>query len=273
MISVAVLGRAQGQADAFFPGIYGNWNITHYDWHNPPDVYVEYGGVHWDSTTVLVDSIFKWSLAQSYNGWWGFDGLIAVDSDRVLIRPIGSGDTLPIQVLYDFGLNLGDTAYLGDEPPWTIATVTTIDTVFAAGRTRRRLTFSNADEWIAGIGSRSGFFFPVSAILFEDSYELTNFCGGFINDDGVAYDACWPQELGMTENSGRELTIYPNPCSQSFSILTTGRNETCRVVNDLGQTVLEHRITGRQEVVDVTRLYPGIYTVMSNGSRSRLVIE
>lgn len=74
-------------------------------------------------------------------------------------------------------------------------------------------------------------------------------------------------------SAGSSFDIYPNPAKSSFSV-AGGHGRTLKLVNSLGQTVLEQKLELETTAI-ATRLSAGIYycTVSGTGKRVKLIIE
>jgi hypothetical protein len=89
---------------------------------------------------------------------------------------------------------------------------------------------------------------------------------------------CWT--LGLHEQNATigELTIYPNPASNTLYITGEGLNQQANeieIVTLLGQTLLKKKVktsTGKIEL-DIQALHAGIYFLKCNGTTKKVVIE
>ncbi len=220
------------------------------------------------------------SQGRSWGTVWRGDpiGLIAVDSGKVFYRStapyvysdLGFGyfDTTT-QVLYNFNLLVGDTAYAEQEP----ITVLAIDTVTLWGQARKHLMLSNEDEWIEGVGSVNGLFRPVAATwgLEAVSYSMVDFCGYYMDADSLPYEMCLPD--GFDEPIRSVITIGPNPCSDEFTIRSTSLDGVFTVCDVRGSLIQQGRITGKETHVTLPSLRSGLYMLRVQNTWMKLVIE
>ncbi len=205
-------------------------------------------------------------------------GLLAVDSGKVFYRStaeytysdLGWGyfDTTA-QILYDFNLLVGDTAYDEQDP----ITVVAIDTVAIWGQEREHLVLSNDDEWIEGVGSINGLFRPFAYTwgLESVSYEMVDFCGYYIAPDSLPYQMCLPD--GLDERSGPNITIGPNPCSGEFTIRAVPRDGLFTICDVRGSLIRQGRTTGTETHVALVGVPAGLYMVRVQNTWTKLVIE
>lgn len=111
-------------------------------------------------------------------------------------------------VLYDFGLTIGDTAYFennsGVNDPFTPVIVDNISYQDIQGELHKKLTLSNQDIWVQGIGSLIHPLWPVMS-HFEINYIFCSADLYYVNQGnyyGFLYeeqDCSWYYEIGVTE--------------------------------------------------------------------------
>ena len=132
-------------------------------------------------------------------------------------------DTVKEVVLYDFGLDLGDTSYFFDPllfPDYDCfmpRVVTLVNYISVFGSNRRRLLVkgdagNGPDYWIEGVGSDHGLFGPY-AKEFESEWTLCSFenMGEILvspNPDGGCISAINPLSVSNS------LQVYPNPSDE-----------------------------------------------------------
>ena len=87
------------------------------------------------------------------------------------------------------------------------------------------------------------------------------------------------EENGPSTGSGatRTLTVYPNPTNNVLFVetrrATTLPEETYRIVNPLGQTVMEGQITTEKQQIDVRNLPKGVYFITVGDATRKFVVE
>lgn len=79
--------------------------------------------------------------------------------------------------------------------------------------------------------------------------------------------------LGIGEKPLQELTLYPNPASDSFRLTATGTQPLPIVIYNAGGTAVQSLKVAPGDVIDVTGLTNGLYLVRSAGGVGRLVIS
>ena len=160
-------------------------------------------------------------------------------------------------VLYDFSLEVGDTA-----PHYSFTQqfpiVQSIDTINIGGVLRKVINFSHSNDidvwfsngtnymqelsWIEGIGSTQGFLFP-----FVESSEYGSFANVLVcysSNDSIIYHNshftdCMPTNTITSPESTPSITAYPNPAKDRVTLeFGEARFSTLRLVNAAGATVL-----------------------------------
>jgi hypothetical protein len=71
--------------------------------------------------------------------------------------------------------------------------------------------------------------------------------------------------------SAREISINPNPAHNALFISTGNTYADYSIVNTLGQEVKTQQITGKDMVVNIDDLQPGIYFIVFNGAGNKAV--
>ena len=185
-------------------------------------------------------------------------------------------------LLYDFGLEVGDSIYFHDQDSpfqagWHY--VTSKNTVQIEGTDRVRLNFATdpisstlcAEPWTEGVGINAGPFWFMQgdcwhyqSVLFcyrqRDGMSLTNLLNGGI---------CTPVGLNEPAASPTGLSLQPNPATDRVLVEATQHLESIAIYNTQGQLMLTQspRSNGLQHELDVSALPAGMYVVRvaSNG--------
>ena len=83
--------------------------------------------------------------------------------------------------------------------------------------------------------------------------------------------------VGVGEMEDENLKIYPNPANgilfvetQNFASL---QGETYRIMNPLGQTLMEGQITTEKQQIDVRNLTKGLYFITVGDATRKFVVE
>ena len=87
------------------------------------------------------------------------------------------------------------------------------------------------------------------------------------------------EENGPSTGSGatRTLTVYPNPANNVLFVETRRATSlpvgTYRIVNPIGQTVMEGQITTEKQQIDVRNLPKGVYFITVGDATRKFVVE
>lgn len=143
----------------------------------------------------------------------------SVDPNNFFRGDFGTG----YELLYDFGLNVGDTAYLLQYSSNPIV-VTTVENIIIQNQNRRKLILSNNEEWIQGFGST---LHPLISKmhLFERYFEV---CSGDLEYFGNSpidmfyYEnetVCSLSIDEINDKKGYTLKVFPNPTMDGCIII------------------------------------------------------
>jgi hypothetical protein len=124
------------------------------------------------------------------------------------------------------------------------------------------------------------------------SYDVNLFDGGYavvaaMFNEGKEYEELAFSNLtdflvGIEENEGPStgsgtLTVYPNPAKGVLYVETRHATslpvETYRIMNPIGQTVMEGQITSEKQQIDVRDLPQGVYFITVGGATRKFVVE
>jgi hypothetical protein len=195
-----------------------------------------------------------WPIFKTYIGAYRQD----VQLKKVFfIYPSSSQECL----LYDFGLDIGDTLMGGCLEGEII--ISSIDSVLIGNEYRNRFLLSNSTYTIIeGVGSTAGLFEP----FFPFEYSGTLNC--FVHNGHTLYpDTITTCEIVTHANevkSVRSILISPNPFNNQTSIQTIQvlNNATLTVYNSLGQQVKQIKnISGQKITLNRDNLPSGIYFI------------
>jgi hypothetical protein len=161
---------------------------------------------------------------------WNFAGLVHASGEKVWRK-----DSLGIsRLLYDFSLNLGDSAWYEFSWPRDPQYLYVIqeDSVLTTAGYRKRIRFSEptgptafdvlADAWIEGIGSIRAPLFPANprTIFTEMSEELFISCAGtdsFLLWQSPDAAECYKKEVLSAEKLSSAAPLpYPNPFTENI---------------------------------------------------------
>ena len=83
--------------------------------------------------------------------------------------------------------------------------------------------------------------------------------------------------VGLGENEASAFKVYPNPANGILFVETCHgaslQMETYRIVNPIGQTVMEGQITMEKQQIDVRNLPKGVYFITVGGATRKFVVE
>ena len=255
------------------------WNVRQTGWGGSfsTEIYIIDG----DTAINSINYNKIWASFDSLSTWQ-YQGLLREDSNIVYYIPPNGVEG----VLYDFNLEVGDTAYINnvfcsDIPIYIID----IDTVNYFGITRKRWLLGGdgyAQEfWIEGIGSQHGplhtkfmscIVCPVWELLcYHDNNTLEYIMYGQTD--------CFQKTIGIEEITGKnKILIMPNPVKKGASIeikmdfipanidilnssgnlvqrLTSIQNETIKIeTNDLETGIYLLKVTNQENKIKTLKI-------------------
>ena len=177
-------------------------------------------------------------------------------------------------LLYDFGMQIGDTFSLSDSVYFAFqgrATIvlTQIDTIQLSGQPVRRFNFTTSNlgcdaipyyYWYEGIGSSFGFF--PNFYCFENG--VTFDCFHENNVDYVFYlqpgDDCMNITLGANNpDKVKKLTVFPNPSDGLINIQSDFNDDKVVITDMTGKCISSLKITVGNNLLNIQNLLPGLY--------------
>lgn len=168
------------------------------------------------------------------------------------------------ELLYDFGLEIGDSTYglYG-----SVGYITAIDEILIQGQTRKKFQIDNGVEtYIQGIGSVKHPFLPLM-YLFENSYVVCESSLQYIGpspiDSLVFSPDCNGEILSTNDVDERSFTVHPNPSTGLFNIgiFSTAPVDRILIYDLLGNEVVSNDLerTSAGFSVNLLGKAPGIY--------------
>ena len=217
------------------------WNEVHYDFSGQPfNARYTFGE---DSTRVGSNWYFEVLKSEEFSGDnFVTSGILIREFDNKVYQLI---DDEPI-LIYDFGLQLGDTFFI-DETNTNEAKsllVISIDSILTFdGIERKRFTFLCIDgsngttNWIEGIGNTNGLLDSRFSCTFDRNNRLLCF---FDSDDLIYTDStiseCWG--FSKTDNIDKNrFTIQPNPASDYIYVEGANKGTQYEILNSNGQLI------------------------------------
>ena len=194
-------------------------------------------------------------------------------------------------VLYDFGAVEGDEWEIKVGNESLVMHVDWTENIDYEGRPCRLLHVSDAEglfsgDIVSGIGHLTSFF-PERLMDDGDGFRVEGLRCYWVEDELVFKigdedcDAIYSEVHGLEENGpstgSGTLTVYPNPTNGVLFVETHGRaslsNQTYRITNLMGQTLLTGQITAETQQIDVTNLPKGMYFISIGGETRKFVVN
>ena len=194
-------------------------------------------------------------------------------------------------VLYDFGAEEGDTWVTKVGTETLIMHVDAVETVEYEGKTYRMLRVSDVDDIfsgdiVCGIGHLTSFF-PEKLMDNRDRISVEGLRCYWIEDelvfkpgdedcDAVYSEVHGVEEDGPSAGSGA-FTVYPNPTNDVLFVETrliaSLPDQTYRITNLMGQTVLSGNINADNQQIDVSSLPKGMYFITVADETRKFVVN
>ena len=215
-------------------------------------------------------------------------GIYREENGKVFMRenPGGMWPATEEFLLYDWEMNIGDTAYVqrGD---WTKGLVLdNISDTLMNGSQRRifHLHYMNNDSvteiWIEGMGSELGFPYsgtkdnPVSPFYYPMTAELLCYYeNGDLSWDNPHFDECIINYWLDVENVSEEsvLCLYPNPTQDCFTIKYTNNNvSTIKIFDMFGHEIYNDIMESSEKIINTNMFPDGVYYVLLQNTKDKL---
>jgi len=211
------------------------------------------------------------------------------DEQRTLIRKSTNCDEREY-LLYDFSLNVGDTAYVGWEMEGGVDTsltiVEAIDTIDYLGVPRRRFSILidrcpseweeplfTTDQWIEGVGSIMHPFYSLICLCDFCETGVGLLCA---DSSGVALHRYNPEgscdrTIGMSENMMHKMELRASMDQSGLHIQYPASFDKgmLNVTDALGRTVIDRHVIKSMHNVDLPALGNGAYVVLLSDGRTQ----
>ena len=197
-------------------------------------------------------------------------------------------------LLYDYSVEVGDTI----NGSWGEFIVTEVDTEFAVGKERKRITMESSydghiDIWLSGLGSKvSGYLQPGSPLFAPDagsefSCYLDELSGEYYYGDKDPLlcmifptgSACVTTSV-IDKEFVDQIKIFPNPTNGLITIeIDNDKNKqiNAQLLSFDGKLIINKKYISDNLTLDVSSLMPGIYIleVSQNGNKSnhKIIIQ
>ncbi len=257
-----------------------SWNVLECFWYNCSTFTYQY--VY--DTTFCNQTYSKMSFANNVNGYFRSD-----NTKTTFRKTLNCNDKE--YLLYDYSLNIGDTAFIGFNfelgltNDTTAFILTQIDTVnyFGVARQRFKMNYDRCNlgfpidymYWTRGIGSELHPFYSYHclcdfcennfALLCHDSTATQLF-------QSNAYNTCDTTiTVGLNEiNKTPVISINPNPFESAAFIRNDDlESMEIKIRNTSGQFL--NKLRGESEVLIGEELSPGIYFIEVNADSFRVI--
>lgn len=176
----------------------------------------------------IIDAKSYFKLYESHDknpATWNLWRYMREDNEKKIWFRMNSDDDEVL--MYDFGVQQGDTVYVGLEVAWEVPlTVDSIGTIEINGSGRTIVYLSDlyldySETWIEGIGSSKGICWSGSSDIVGGWYEYL--C--MSDDDELVYrnpnyGSCY-LITEVAELNSPSFRIYPNPSMEQFTIENT----------------------------------------------------
>ena len=200
-------------------------------------------------------------------------------------------------VLYDFGAEEGNTWVTKVGTEMLIMHVDAVETVEYEGKTYRMLRVSDADDIfsgdiVCGIGHLTSFF-PERLMNNRDGVRVEGMrcywnegelvfkygdedCDVVISElHGIEEDD--PSTPSTGSGTAGSLMVYPNPTNGILFVqklrATSLHDQTYRITNVMGQTLLTGKITDENQQIDVSSLPQGMYFITFASETRKFVVR
>ena len=195
-------------------------------------------------------------------------------------------------VLYDFAAEEGDNWEIKVGTETLTMHVDAVDYIEYEGKTYRVLHVSDPDDLfsgdiVCGIGHLTSFF-PERLMRNSDGFRVEGLRCYWVEDELVfnldgeeECDAIYSEVHGIEEGGpstgSGTLAVYPNPTDGMLIVqtlrATSLHDDTYRITNLMGQTVLSGNITAETQQIDVSNLPDGMYFIIFAGETQKFVVR
>lgn len=294
---------AYAQNDSILPNVFAEYVIQ--DEFINPDVNIWVSLIRFDKSDIFTgeetgeDTI----LVNAYDPVYGLYlpiAYVALDGYRAYIKRYEPdmgyehfnyyfGDDW--ELLYDFSLNVGDTAgtlygWDPDDPTTPPLIVLQVDTMYVQGEPRKVLKLGwppnhIEDTWIQGMGS---IMHPIAPKLYY--FEVSRIlCGAAmvyggpspVDSNYYSVSSCSISPVRDVGHSN-EVRIFPNPTKEHFTVSMEGMRRAVLVIHDqTGREVYRTSLLNEESQIPTNGFSPGIYFITIRNENAmavrKIVIE
>jgi hypothetical protein len=229
---------------------------------------------------LTVNSLEYNKVYRQRDSLYQYRGAFREENKRVYFIKAGCSNEI---LLYDFTLTAGDTMFLASQlcaPSNNYMVVSSIDSIQLLDNTyRKRINFAGYCSWVEGIGSLCGFLYPkysgmacicgISTVCFQHNNV-------FLYIDEI-HMPCFDYLISANEilANSEEINIYPNPVSQSASLLLTTASmsiSSIEIFNALGINKISITgISGNEYQLETNQLSKGLYFIRVNAGMNSYI--
>ena len=178
-------------------------------------------------------------------------------------------ENAPAVLLYDFGLEKGESVSAMDNVLWMVDTVYSMQIEGLPRRCQEMVSDNGeTDVWIEGLGSSKTGFFP--SVFFEDTFtellcvQTDVFWHRGYMYHNTKYNACHIEETTDCEfhtDQQFAVSVFPNPAKETITLRATGCNLQKVEILDVNGRVLHAATVNGTETFDynVSQMPSGIY--------------
>ena len=245
-----------------------------YTWSAPHPVGTFHEQHHQGETVTIGGQEYHTIYVQSEANGNYLDGAFRNEDNQVYYRRWNGSAYDDEELLYDYDLEVGDFFHDEDEHPMQVTEVSTITDLNGVARKKISFSFLGLPDvtefWIEGVGSSRGF---MNVGMYEPAHdsdgEMYHLLCYHVDDDVIyinpEYNTCDIDDI--VENKIDNISIYPNPASQSVNVLNTnGLNIiNIQIIDLTGRVVLSSE---KSDGVDISTLPEGQYFVKIVGETS-----
>ena len=193
--------------------------------------------------------------------------------------------------LYDLTAEVGDEWEIKVETESILVHVDSVGVFEYEGNTHRMLHISDAEDLfsgdiVAGYGHLTSFF-PERLMNQGKGYRVEGLRCYWIGDELVYHDgdedcdAIYSEIHGVDEDGpstgSGTLTVYPNPTDGILFVQTLRAtslpDQTYRITNLMGQTLLTGSISAETQQIDISTLPAGMYFISVDGQTVKFVVK
>ena len=190
-------------------------------------------------------------------------------------------------VLYDFNAEVGDSWEIKVGNESLTMYVDAVEDIEYEGRTYRMLRVSDLNDVftgdiVCGIGHLTSFF-PERLMDNGDGMRVEGLRCYWVEDELVFQigdddcDAIYEELHGVEEDADKQFNVYPNPTDGVLFVetrrATSLPDQTYRITNLMGQTILSGNVTAETQQIDVSALSQGMYFITFAGETRKFVVQ